>query len=114
MFYVRTFAIAMLFVSPAFADDSVPIKGSVSLGESGCPGGLKSADCILTFEISGKAAKLLFDGMRVKAAKEECTGGMQKTDSHGLNCNKAEDGTYNCDFGYRFSKQAFTGSAMDC
>ncbi len=114
MFHVRTVAIAMLLISPALADDSVPIKGSVYLGEEGCPNGIKAPECLLTFQITGKVAKLLFDGMRVKAAKEECTGGFQKTDGNGLNCIKAEDGTYSCDFGYDFSKKSFGGGALDC
>ncbi len=108
------FILGVLASGVAMADDSVPIKGSVFLGEEGCPGGVKSKDCILTFQLEGKAAKLLFDGMRVKAVKEECTGGMEKVDGNGLNCIKSDDGTYNCDFGYTFSKKVFTGGAVDC
>jgi hypothetical protein len=114
MVYFRSLLLLLLFVTPALADDSIPLKGSVYLGDNGCSGGLKSNDCILTFEISGKAAKILFDGMRVKAVKEECTGGMQKVDGNGLNCIKSDDKTYHCDFGYEFSKKKFTGSAVDC
>jgi hypothetical protein len=111
---VLSILFVLLFSNPIFAADSVPIKGSVFLGEEGCPGGVKSADCILTFELSGKAAKLLYDGMRAKAVREECTGGLQKVDGNGLNCIKSDDGTYNCDFGYQFSKQAFSSGAVDC
>lgn len=114
MVHLRSLVLALLLVTPAIAADEVPIKGSVFLGEEGCAGGTKSPDCILTFQLTGKAAKLLFDGMRVKAVKEECTGGMEKSDGHGLHCIKSDDGTVNCDFGYTFSKKAFTGSAMDC
>ena len=43
---------------------------------------------------------------------EECTGGMEKSDGQGLHCIKSADGTYDCDFGYSFSKKAFTGSGV--
>jgi hypothetical protein len=111
---LATLPLALLLLSPALADDTIPLTGSVYLGDNGCSGGIKSKDCIMTFEVSGKAAKLLFEGMRVKAVKEECTGGMQKVDGNGLNCIKSDDKTYHCDFGYTFSKKAFTGSAVDC
>jgi hypothetical protein len=111
---LHAFALLPLLVLPAHADDPVPIKGTVYLGEEGCHGGIKSNDCILTFQLTGKAAKLLFDGMRVKAVREECTGGMEKSDGEGLHCIKSDDKTYDCDFGYTFSKKAFTGGAVDC
>jgi hypothetical protein len=106
----------MIFVlaSPAISAEDSPLKGTAFLGEEGCPGGIKSEDCVLSFQLSGKAAKMLYDGMRVKAVKEECTGGMEKSDGKGLNCIKSADGEYNCDFGYSFSKKAFTGGFVDC
>ena len=110
----RHLALIFLFLSPAVAGDEVQWKGSAFLGDEDCAGGLKSDSCILSFQLSGKAAKLLFDGMRVKAVQEECTGGMEKSDGKGLHCIKSADGTYYCDFGYSFSEKAFTGSGMDC
>ena len=110
----RHLALIFLFLSPAVAGNEVPLKGSAFLGDEDCAGGLKSDSCILSFQLSGKAAKLLFDGMRVKAEKEECTGGMEKSDGKGLHCIKSADGTYDCDFGYSFSEKAFTGSSVDC
>ena len=110
----RHLALTFLLASPAAAEDSVPLKGTAFLGDEDCAGGLKSDTCILSFQLTGKAAKLLFDGMRVKAVQEECTGGMEKSDGKGLHCIKSADGTYDCDFGYSFSEKAFTGSSMDC
>jgi hypothetical protein len=107
-------AIIFLFISPALAGDEVPLKGSAFLGDEGCAGGVKSDTCVLSFQLAGKAAKLLFEGMRGKAVKEECTGGMEKSDGNGLHCIKSADGTYDCDFGYSFSGKAFTGSNVDC
>ena len=71
-------------------------------------------DKTIGFYVVGDAAKALFDNMPVKAVKEECTGGMEKSDKSGLNCIKNDDGTYNCDFGYDFKKRAFSGSGQDC
>ena len=110
----RYLALVFLFASPAVAGDEVPLKGSAFLGDEACAGGLKSDACVLSFQLAGKAAKLLFDGMRVKAVKEECTGGMEKSDGKGLHCIKSADGTYDCDFGHSFSEKIFTGSSVDC
>lgn len=112
----RHLALISLLASPAAAGDAVPLQGSAFLGDGDgdCVGGVKSASCVLSFQLSGKAAKLLFDGMRVKAVKEECTGGMEKADGKGLHCIKSSDGTYDCDFGYSFSGKKFTGSSVDC
>ncbi len=108
------FFFSIIAPDAAFASDSDALKGSAYLSEETCAKGLKSPECVLTFEVSGKTAKLLFDGMKAKAVREECTGGMEKADGHGLHCIKSDNGTYNCDFGYSFSKKSFTGSQIDC
>lgn len=110
----RHLALVLLFLSPAVAADEVPLEGSAVLRDEDCAGGLKPDTCILSFQLTGKAAKLLLDGMRVKAEKEECTGGMEKGGGNGLYCHKYEDGTYLCEFGYSFSEDAFTFGAEDC
>ncbi len=111
---VRVAGVLLLFALPTMAEDDAPLKGTAFLGEEGCPKGIKSEDCKLSFQLTGKAAILLFDGMRVKAVKEECTGGMMKDDGKGLRCIKASDGNVDCDFGYQFSKKTFTHSAVVC
>jgi hypothetical protein len=110
----RHLALIFLFLSPAVARDEVPLEGSAFLGDEDCAGALQSDSCILSFQLTGKGAKLLFDGMRVKAEQEECTGGMEKWEGNGLYCNKSADGTYLCEFGYSFSEKAFTTSVEDC
>ena len=110
-------ALILLFLSPAAADE-VPLEGTALLGvfegDPDCAGGVKSDTCILSFQLKGKAAKLLFDGMRDEAQKEECTGSMEKSGGNGLFCHAYEDGTYLCEFGYSFKEDAFTFSAEDC
>ena len=110
----RHLALIFFFLSPAAAGDKVPLKGEAFLVDEVCAGGVKSDTCILAFQLRGKAAELLFDGMRDKAQQEECTGSMEKGGGNGLYCHAYEDGTYLCEFGYSFKEDAFTFSAEDC
>jgi hypothetical protein len=114
MIRLHHLALIFLFLSPALAADEVPLEGSALLRDEDCAGGVKSDTCILSFQLRGKPAKLLFDGLRDKAKQEECTGSMEKGGGNGLYCHAYEDGTYLCEFGYSFSEDAFTFSAEDC
>ncbi len=114
MFRFRHLALVFLFLSPAMAADEVPLQGGAFLGEEDCAAGVTSDTCILSFRLTGKPAKLLFDGMRDEAQQEECTGSMEKSGGNGLFCHAYEDGTYLCEFGYSFKEDAFTFSAEDC
>ena len=104
----------LLFLSPAAAADEIPLHGEAYLGEEICASGMKSDTCILSFQLKGEAAKLLFDGLRDEAQREECTGSMEKSGGNGLFCHKYEDGTYLCEFGYSFKEDAFVFGAEDC
>ena len=115
----RHVALIFLFLSPAVAADDVPLEGSVFppgifVGDPDCADGAKSDTCILSFALRGKAAKLLFDGLRDEAQQEECTGSMEKSGGNGLFCHAYEDGTYLCEFGYSFKEDAFVFGAEDC
>ncbi len=88
--------------SPAIAEDK--IDGTFSINE----------DKSFSFAVEGAAAKALYNGMKGKAVREECTGGLEKTDGSGLHCIKGDDGRYDCDFGYNFKAHAFDGSGQDC
>lgn len=107
-------ALIFLFLSPAIAADETPLEGEAFLGEEDCAGGVKSDTCVLSFRLTGKPAKLLFEGMRDEAQREECTGSLEKSGGNGLFCHAYEDGTYLCEFGYSFREDAFTFSAEDC
>ncbi len=117
MLRFRHLALIFLFLSPAAAEE-IPLEGSALLGafegDPDCKDGVKSDTCVLSFRLTGKPAKLLFEGMRDKAKQEECTGSMEKSGGNGLFCHKYEDGTYLCEFGYSFKEDAFTFSAEDC
>jgi hypothetical protein len=114
MLRFRHLALIFLFLSPAAAAEETSLEGEAFLGEEDCKDGLKSGTCILAFRLTGKAAKLLFDGLRDEARQEECTGSLEKSGGNGLFCHAYEDGTYLCEFGYSFKEDAFTFSAEDC
>jgi hypothetical protein len=101
---------------PALAEDpqESKLEGTVYLDAETCAKDGRGADCVLSFSVEGEAAKLLYNGMKGKARREESTGGMEKMDGKGLHCIMGEDKSYSCDFGYHFGKKAFAGSAMDC
>lgn len=98
----------------AYAEDSTKFEGSTFFDEDTCKKGAKSPDCVLSFNLSGASAKILYEGMRVKAVVEECIGGHTKDDGNGLRCYKDDAGAYSCDFGYAFAKKKFTYSKVDC
>ncbi len=114
MIRLRHLALIFLFLSPAVAADEAPLEGEALLRDEDCAGGVKSDKCILAFQLRGKAAKLLFEGLRDEAQQEECTGSVEKGGSNGLYCHKYEDGTHLCEFGYSFSEDAFTFGGEVC
>jgi hypothetical protein len=111
---IRHIVCILLFLTPAFAAQDDALEGSANLDAEGCAKGLKSETCVLSFYVTGKTAKLLYDGMSGKGIRAECTGDMEKNDDHGLHCLKSDDGTFSCDFGYSFAEKKFTGSGEDC
>lgn len=108
------FLLSGLTSAPALALDAFKIEGSAFIDEEACAKSARAEGCVLTFSITGKVAKTLYDGMKVKAVPEECTGGFQKVEESGLNCIRNSDTEYSCDFGYHFRERSFGGSSMDC
>lgn len=106
--------LSLLPAAAVDAQDADKLEGEAFLDAEACAKGLNAEGCVLSIVVTGKAAKTLYDGMRGKAVREECTGGMEKSDKNGLHCIKSDDGTYNCDFGYHFAQRRFAGSAQDC
>jgi hypothetical protein len=100
--------------APAGAVDASKLDGEAFLDEDACPKGLNTPGCVFSFVLLGEAAKTLYQGMKAKPVREECTGGMEKSDTNGLHCIKNDDGTHICDFGYHFADRRFAGSAQDC
>jgi hypothetical protein len=102
-----------LTCAPAVALDAFKIEGTAFLDEEACAKGMNAEGCALSFQISGKVAKTLYEGMAAEAVQQECTGGLQKVEG-GLNCIKDSETEYYCDFGYHFKEGEFGGSGVDC
>lgn len=119
---IRTayFLIAMLGFplttsAPAIAGNAIKLEGTVNLNEDYCSKGTSGPECSLSFEIKGKAAKVIYDGMTEKGVMQECTGNVEKFNGAGMHCIKGKDASdYYCDFGYYFKKSSFGGGADGC
>jgi hypothetical protein len=94
-------------------ENSGKLSGTFGFYGDTCEANSKAKGCVISFELSGAAAKALYDRMPVKAVPEACTEGLLKDDGNGMRCYKAE-GKYRCDFGYSFSKRKITGSDVSC
>jgi hypothetical protein len=107
-------ALLLLLAQPVRAETQLGnLTGSYYFSEESCGADGKSAECKMTIEFTGKAARDLFNRMKVKAIKDECTGGTRKSDANGLTCYKVKS-EYSCDFGYSFAKQKMTSSDVSC
>ncbi len=111
-FLAAAVLLAAALVPGAHAKE-MPLEGMAILDEDYCGKGMNTEGCILSFHISGAAAKTLYDGMRAKARQQECTGGLEKLEG-GLSCIKDGAADYNCSFGYHFKQREFAGSGEDC
>jgi hypothetical protein len=109
---LRLALIAAVCASSAFADDGDQLTGGFSFDreDDACP---KLGTCTISFQVTGAAAKAIYEKMRIKAVSDECTGGVEKSDKSGMRCYKV-DNEYNCDFGYSFAKKRFTPSLVTC
>ncbi len=103
---------AALLATPALAANEGKLDGNFYLRKSGCSAA-KPGDCAITLQVSGVAAKVLYENMAGKAVNDACTGGQSKSDASGLRCYKAPDG-YSCDFGYNFKARKMSDSDVSC
>lgn len=110
IFFVALFAM----VIPALADfESGELSGSYGFYGDDCEGNSNAPACKLTFQITGQAAKRLYQRLQAKEQADECTGGKSKDDGNGVRCLKEESG-YSCDFGYSFKERKMTDSNVTC
>lgn len=108
-------ALLLLSVAPS-AHAEVPggeLSGSYFFSEESCGADGKAKSCKMSFNFTGKTARLLYDRMTTRAVFDECTEGQIKTDTNGLSCYKVKD-EYNCHFGYDFGKRKLTDSDVTC
>lgn len=106
--------LAVLWAGPAFADfESGTLTGSFGFYGDRCEDNSKAEGCVMTFQISGEAAKALYDRIKWKPQPDACTEGLVKDSRNGMRCFKVK-GEYSCDFGYSFVAHRMTGSDVTC
>jgi hypothetical protein len=106
----------MLMIESQTAQAELPsgqLSGSYFFSEESCGADGKSASCKMSFNLTGKSAKLLYNRMNAKAVYDECTEGQIKTDANGLSCYKVKD-EFNCHFGYNIAERKLTDSDVTC
>jgi hypothetical protein len=96
------------------ADSEGKITGEYRLNQETCAKGAKAPGCEITFEISGKAAKALYEHMTSTAEDEPCTGGKVKVDNEALRCFLTDGHNYSCDVGYNFVAKKLAFSDVTC
>jgi hypothetical protein len=113
IFLIATFALSHAASLPAMAGDEIKLSGTVALDSDYCTSGTSNPNCVLNFSITGKAAKILYDGMPAKGVLQECTGDVEKIDKSGMHCIKGKTADdFVCDFSYGFKNSKF-GSGPD-
>ncbi len=89
------------------------INGVYHLGNENCADG-KSDPCQFYVELRGDTAKALYENMRSKAQKDECTGGTMKTDDDVLYCFASDPDDYVCWFGDDFEQRKIVVGDFSC
>ena len=114
-FLTAAIGLPLIISAPVIAGNAIKLEGTVNLNEDYCSKGTSGPECSLSFEIKGKAAKVIYDGMTEKGAMQECTGNVEKFNGAGMHCIKGKDASdYYCDFGYYFKKSKFGGGPDGC
>ncbi len=62
----------------------------------------------------GEAAKALYDGLRIPAQEDACTGGQIKRAETGITCLSFEDGLHECFFGLDMRDATLTHAGVVC
>ncbi len=112
---ISAIGLSLAVSTPAFAGNEFKLQGTVNLDSEACAKGTAGPDCRLNFAITGKAAKVIYDGMTEKGVLQECTGEVEKADASGMHCIKGKTtNDYYCDFAYYFKKHEFGGGGDGC
>ncbi len=114
-FLIAALTIPLAVSLPATAGDEIKLSGTAALDSDNCASGTSNPKCTLNFSITGKAAKMLYDGMPAKGVLQECTGEDEKFDKSGMHCiqGKTADG-FICDFSYAFKNGKFGAGPDGC
>ena len=114
-FLVTTIGLPLAISAPAFPADEIKLSGTAALDSDYCTKGTSDPNCTIDFSITGKAAKVIYDGMKEKGKMQECTGNVEKIDASGMHCIKGKTADdYICDFSYAFKKDKFGPGPDGC
>ena len=114
-FLMATVGLLLMPSLPAYSADEMKLSGTATLDSDYCTKGTSDPNCTIVFSITGKPAKMIYDGMKEKGKMQECTGNVEKSDASGMHCIKGkttED--YICDFSYAFKKDKFGPGPDGC
>ena len=101
--------------APAYAGAEIKLSGTAKLDDDYCAKGTSNPDCVIDFSITGKAAKVIYDGMPEKGEMQECTGNVEKFNEGGMHCIKGKTAAgYYCDFSYAFKDHKFGAGPDGC
>ena len=110
---IATLSASLAMSLPASAEGEIKLNGTATLDSENCNSGTSNPKCVLNFSITGKTAKILYDGMPAKGVLQECTGNVEKFDKSGMHCIKGKTADdFVCDFSYAFKNSKF-GSGPD-
>ena len=112
---IATVGLSLRLSDPAFSAEEIKLSGTAALDSDYCTKGTSNPHCTIDLSITGRAAKVIYDGMKVKGKMQECTGNVEKIDASGMHCVKGkttED--YFCDFSYAFKSDKFGPGPDGC
>ena len=112
---IAAFSLPLAMSNPALAVDEIKLSGTAALDSDYCTKGTSNPNCTIDFSITGKAAKVVYDGMKEKGKMQECTGNVEKIDASGMHCIKGKTADdYICDFSYAFKNDKFGPGPDGC
>ena len=89
------------------------LEGFFRLGNQNCTDG-NTDTCFYYLELTGEAAKALYDNMRSEPEKDDCGGGTVKSDDERLLCFRFKADDYACWFGYDFARRQISTGDFAC
>ena len=108
-------AMPLMLTVTAFSADDMKLNGTATLDSDYCTKTTSDPNCTINFSISGKAAKVIYNGMAAKGKMQECTGNVEKIDGSGMHCSKGKtEADYFCDFSYAFKNDKFGPGPDGC
>ena len=114
-FLIAAVGLPLTLSAPAFSADEMKLSGTAALDSDYCTKGTSNPNCTIDFSITGKAAKVVYDGMKEKGKMQECTGNVEKIDASGMRCIKGKTADdYICDFSYAFKNDKFGPGPDGC